>query len=87
MSAGNIWIGDCRSKLIELDERMLRIVHALMAGPLRFNQLKRVTGMHQEVLSRKIKVLRRYCIITYFGGYYYLCKDAVKKIIANYVDQ
>jgi len=80
MSANNIWMDNCKSKLIELDERMLKIANVLMVSPLRFNQLRRITGMHQEVLSRKIKVLRKYCIITYSEGYYFLCKDAIKKI-------
>jgi len=55
MSAGNIWIDNCGSKLIELDERMLRIVHALMADPLRFNQLKRLRGCIKRFYQEKAR--------------------------------
>jgi len=76
-------VENCESGSIELDERMLRIALALVSGPLRFNQLKRITGMHQEVLSRKIRVLIKHCIIAHSGGLYYLCKDALKAVMAS----
>ncbi len=74
----------CKSKRIELDERMLRIIYALVKGPQNFSQLKRTTRLHQEILSRKIRILKRYCIVAYSGGYYYLCGDSLRWIKRMY---
>ena len=70
----------CRSVVVDLDDREHAIVQSLANGPKRFNELRKELNLHQEILSRKLKALQRYCIVKYHAGYYFLCKHAFTKL-------
>lgn len=70
----------CKSVAVELDYRERVIALSLAMRPKRFNELRRELGIHQEVLSRKLKVLQRYCIVKYHAGYYFLCRHFLTRL-------
>ncbi len=69
----------CRSVEVVLDRTDEVIVRALRHGPLRFNQLRVLTGFHQYTLSKRLKLLQNYCVVKKIGARYYLCEDFVMK--------
>ncbi|MEM4274086.1 MAG: hypothetical protein QW420_07020 [Candidatus Caldarchaeum sp.] len=65
---------DCYMPVAGREEQVLRLFQSYPRHRFRFNELRRATGLHQEVLSRVLRRLRQACWICRTSeGLYHLC--------------
>ncbi|MCS7095411.1 MAG: hypothetical protein NZ988_06380 [Thaumarchaeota archaeon] len=58
----------------EREVKVLKVFQDRPGHHFRFNELRLLTGLHQEVLSRVLRRLREACLVCRTtDGYYHLC--------------